>query len=97
MSQQNMTYIELVKIELQRNAPRLGKTLLDYYALLVLVKGDKCTAEDVHDAWALNEFRKFPEHWSIVPFRKLKPEVQAMDDEYAKAIRLTAKALGIWK
>lgn len=60
--------------------------LLDLYTLLVLVKGDEVTPEDVHDAWAVARQRTRPEHPDLIPFDGLDKEVQAYDEPYADAI-----------
>ncbi len=50
-----MNYIDEIKNELQSefNFSEEYIGLLDVYALLVLIKGEKCTNEDVHDAWSI--------------------------------------------
>jgi len=65
--------------------------LLDLYALLLLVRGEATTTEDVHDAWSLWRSRTDPQHRSVRPFAELSAEVQAMDEEYAEAIREAAR------
>ncbi len=65
--------------------------LLDLYTLLVLVKGEEVTLEDVHDAWAVWRSRTRRDHPSIVPFDDLTKEIQDYDAPYAEAIKLAAK------
>lgn len=65
--------------------------LLDLYALLLLVRGEATTTEDVHDAWSLWQSRTDPQHRSVRPFAELSAEVQAMDEPYAEAIREAAR------
>jgi hypothetical protein len=61
------------------------------YALLCRSKGEKVTAEDVHDAWSLWATLHAPKHPSLVPFNELRPEVQAYDEKYRIAIAHVAK------
>jgi len=70
------------------------QTLLDLYTLLVLVKGTECSAEDVHDAWAVAHQRVRPDHWSLVPFDQLKKSTAAFDILSRDAIRSAARQLG---
>ncbi len=85
-------YIQEVKGELALHM-NVEDDLLDLYALLVLVRGEKCTLEDVHDAWSIWRNRTLPSHQSIIPFYDLSVPVQEMDREYARAIIKTAKEL----
>ena len=64
--------------------------LLRLYALLVLVRGQDTSREDVHDAWALWRDVTRPDHPSLVPFSELTLDVQALDDKYVDAIRVAA-------
>lgn len=81
-----MTYIQQVVKDLGRELPGLAPELLDLYSLLVLVKGDDTTLEDVHDARAIWTNRIRPAHHSIIPFEDLTTEVQELDRKYADAI-----------
>ena len=67
--------------------------LLDLYTLLVLIKGTECSAEDVHDAWAVAHQRVRPDHWSLVPFDQLKESTAAFDILSRDAIRAAAGRL----
>lgn len=60
-----------------------SKETVKLYALLVLIKGENITLEDVHDAWSvMMSFRQYNppylghEHPSIVPFDQLSYETQ---------------------
>jgi len=90
-------YIQQVKDELANQLAEFDSSvedeLLDLYALLVLVRGEKCTLEDVHDAWSVWKNQTHATHRSLIPFGELSRQVQAMDNEYAVAIRKTAKEL----
>lgn len=86
-------YIQEVREELSVRIVDIDDELLDLYALLVLVRGEKCTLEDVHDAWSVWKNKTDEKHRSLIPFKELTPSVQAMDAEYALAIRKTAREL----
>lgn len=83
-----MNYIDIIKEELDF-CLEMGEEydeLLDMYALLVLLKGNRCTNEDVHDAWSVWQNRTMPEHRSLIPFDELTKEVQDSDSKYRDAI-----------
>lgn len=79
-------YVQTVIDELKDSLGGLPDELLDLYGLLVFVKGDKVTLEDVHDAWAIWKNRIRPDHHSLVPFDELSERVQELDRKYADAI-----------
>lgn len=81
-----MNYIQEMLDELSETLPGLPDELLDLYALLVAVKGDKVTLKDVHEAWAIWKNRILPDHRSLIPFDELTPEVQELDRKYADGI-----------
>lgn len=92
-----MNYIDEVKEELAKHI-KVGKGLMDMYALLVLIKGDEVTLEDVHDAWAVNinktwDTEQYGQHRSMVWFHKLSEETRNKDQKYVDAIRETARVL----
>jgi hypothetical protein len=99
-----MNYIDEIKEELSKHIT-VGKGLMRVYSLLVLIKGEEVTLKDVHDAWAVNinenwdkdkigaEGHKIGDHWSVIPFDRLKQETQEKDKEYVTAIRDTALIL----
>lgn len=87
-------YIDEVKEELLKHC-RIGKGLQNVYALLVLVKGEEVTLQDVHDAWAVNinqtwDFDTYGNHNSLIPFKDLLANVQDKDQHYVDAIKATA-------
>lgn len=92
-----MTYVEEVRECLVAAFPKLGeahrKDLLDQYTLLVLIKGEEVTPEDVHDAWSVRMSYIRPDHWSIIPFGELSEETQERDVKYALAIRGISQVL----
>lgn len=83
-------YVQQVKDAVAEFHPRLAPELLDMYALLVLVRGEEVTLKDVHDAWSVWKNQHRADHHSLIPFEQLSLEVQAMDDKYAKSIRIVA-------
>ena len=85
-------YIEQVREDLAKRID-VEPALLDLYALLAIVRGTQTTWEDVHDAWAVWRNQTQPDHQSIVPFEDLSKRVQAMDQEYAEAIKETAREI----
>lgn len=85
-----MTYVEHARALLAARIDVPGE-LLDLYALLLFVRGEAATTEDVHDAWSLWQSRTDPQHRSVRPFAELSDEVQAMDESYAEAIREAAR------
>jgi len=92
-----MNYIDEAREELAKHI-HVGKGLMRVYTLLVLIKGEETTLQDVHDAWAVNISETWDketngEHWSLVPFDELKPETQAKDQKYVDGIRKTARIL----
>ncbi len=85
-----MNYIDTVKTELGARLD-IENDLLDLYTLLVFVKGENCTLEDIHDAWAIWENNTNEKHKSIVPFKELSKDVQELDREYMEQVRIVAK------
>lgn len=79
-------YVQEVLDELDNEIGGLPNELLDLYGLLVFVKGDKVTLEDVHDAWSIWKNRIRPDHHSLIPFNELSERVQELDRKYADAI-----------
>ena len=68
--------------------------LLDLYTLLVLIKGTECSAEDVHDAWAVARQRERPGHPALVPFSLLDDSAAKLDIPYRDEIRSAARQWG---
>lgn len=92
-----MNYVDEIKQELLKQV-NIGKGLQDVYALLVLVKGEEVTLEDVHDAWSVNinktwDFEQYGNHRSLIPFNQLSKEVQDKDQNYVDAIKNVAKII----
>lgn len=88
-----MTYLDDARDALAYELPGLHPELLDLYTLLVHVKGEQVTHEDVHDAWGLWTLRARPDHASLIPFSELAPEVQELDGPYVDAIKMVAAKL----
>ena len=94
------TYIDEVVEKVKEKTGLKGKNLIRLYALLVLVKGENVTLEDIHDAWSMdmnyreqNPYCYGHEHRSIVPFDKLSKETQDKDKEYLDALISVAKEI----
>ena len=67
---------------------------LDLITLLVLVKGEECSAKDVYDAWAVARQRQHPpEYGGLLPFNLLV-DAEALYVPYRDAIRMIARRLG---
>lgn len=77
---------------LNAEAPGEDPDLIRLYALLVLVKGEDTTLQDVHDAWSLWRNETVPSHPSIVPFDELPEDIQEWDRPYRDAIARAAEA-----
>jgi hypothetical protein len=88
-------YVERARRELEARYPRAAANtrLGDLYLLLVLTRGESVTLADVHDAWAVEQSRRRPDHWSIKPFEELDPDVAGKDQKYVTLIREVAAAL----
>lgn len=83
-------------------AHRLVMLLFDYdldpdlvflYALLVLVKGDEVTLEDVHRAWSVRMCSYNPNHVSLVPFSELSLASQELGRPFLEAIHQVSKEM----
>ncbi len=86
-----MSYVTEARAALLANYPgEADERLIDLYTLLVLVKGESVTLEDVHDAWAVWTEPTRPDHRSLVPFDQLSTEVQELDEPYRAAIAAAA-------
>lgn len=92
-----MTYVKKAReslvseLAIADSSVRDDSPLVDLYLLLVLVKGFEVTREDVHDAWSVWMQEVNPNHQSLLPFGDLAPEVQALDEKYAAAIRQASR------
>lgn len=94
------TYIDELVEKVSAATGLKSKETVKLYALLVLIKGENITLEDVHDAWSvMMNFRPYNppylghEHPSIVPFDKLSYETQQKDKKYADALIKVAKEM----
>lgn len=83
-------YLDAVAADIGALVPGCEQALLRIYAVLALAKGADVTRADVHHAWAAWRAATRPDHPSLVPFEDLSPEVQALDEPYAEAIRKVA-------
>jgi hypothetical protein len=90
-----MNYVQEVQEAL---AAKLGldPELRKLYALLVLVKGEETSLEDVHDAWSIWCNIDRPTHRSLIPFDQLTPKVQELDRLYMEVIHEVSREIK-WK
>lgn len=84
-------YVQRVIDKLSDRHPRCKPELIEMYALLALVRGEKTTLEDVHDAWSVWKNQHRPDHWSLIPFNELTAEKQALDQKYVDSIHIVAR------
>lgn len=92
-----VSYVDEVKGRLMAVFPKLAepkrRDLLDFYTLLVLIRGEETTAKHVHDAWAVRMANLRPDHWSLIPYEELPEDRQWKDDKYVRVIREIARSL----
>lgn len=93
----NRSYLDEIAIEIRRTAEpeavESEEDLLLYrvYAVLLLAKGEKVSAEDVHNAWAVWACENEPHSKSLIPFQELSLSAQSKDGAYVEAIHKVAK------
>ena len=92
-----MTYVDRARSilveELTARQAACEGPLVELYLLLVFVRQDATSLEDVHDAWSVWTSVRRPGHRSLVPFAELSREVQDLDEPYRAAIVATAERL----
>ena len=88
-----MNYIQKIKDNLSKKID-VENDLLDLYTLIVFLKGEKATLEDIHNAWSIWRNNTKPDHKSLIPFKGLSDEIQELDREYTSAIQETARECG---
>ena len=92
-----VTYIDQIAERVRSALPPQSRPseqadeLYRLYALLVLVRGEETTLEDVHDAWSTWMSGLNSSHRSLRPFRELDPDTQAADGPYLLAIKTVAR------
>lgn len=64
--------------------------LLRSYAVLVSVKGDQATLEDVHDVWAAWMADVNPDHPALRPFAELDDSTRQEDEPFLRAVLAVA-------
>jgi hypothetical protein len=89
-----MNYFEQVMSRLEELHPNMERDYYRAYALLVFVKGQKVTLEDVHDAWAMVRNETNPNHKDLVRFKKLPATIAEWDRPYAESIKKVAEEIG---
>jgi hypothetical protein len=95
-----INYIQLAENELEARLKMRGtpyEGLLQVYALLVFVVGERCTKRNIHDAWSSWQNLTQPEHRSLLPFDQLTKEVQRLDETYRLAVVEVARAIDVPK
>jgi len=93
-----MNYVQKVQDLLEEELKMKGtdyEGLLEVYGLLVLTVGEKCTKENIHDAWSIWQNKTMPEHWSLKSFEHLTDKVQDYDEPYRLAVIRVAKLINI--
>lgn len=88
-----MTYLDKARDALTVELHGLHPKLLDLYALLVHVKGEEVTCEDVHNAWATWQRPVNSSHPNMVPFEELAEWDKEKDQVYVDAIKAVAEKL----
>lgn len=90
-----VTYVQQARAALRRAYPTAAQDQVkeSLYLLLVLVKGQDVTAEDVHNAWAVWRSLADPTHQHLVPFDQLSAEVRELDLVYTQRVAAAAKEL----
>jgi hypothetical protein len=80
---------DAIRFEVNPDLLPAGDTasLFRIYAVLALAKGDRVTAEDVHNAWAAWMTESDPDHPSIKPFNELSADAKRQDEPFVDAIR----------
>jgi len=95
-----MNYINKI-YDLLDNELKLKNTpyedLLETYGLLVLIVGENCTNENIHDAWSIWKNKTDSTHKSLKPFNELTKEVQNLDEPYRLAVVKVSKYLKVSK
>lgn len=90
-----MNYVEEVIEDLRKHPTMNGcdTELLKQYALLVLVRGERTTERDVHDAWSIWITSQSPDHPSLIPFHELSDLKKNLDVPYMEAIHEVSRIL----
>lgn len=92
-----MNYIDDLALKIEHELPVQlrpddhSTELYRLYGLLVLLKGEHCTLQDVHDAWSAWMTPQQPHHKALIPFPNLTAEQQEQDRPYLDAIQRVAK------
>ena len=93
-----MNYLQKVAAEIRNRVPpeciptEDTADLFLIYAVLLLVRGEDVSREDVHNAWVAWISRRDEGHEAAVPFSELPLEIQAEDSVFVNAIRAVARA-----
>jgi hypothetical protein len=93
------SYLDKIAAEIRRTAdPDAALSdedlpLYRIYAVLLLVRGQDVTAEDVHNAWAAWASEHEPENRNLLPFKELSLRAQRKDQKYVDAIHQVAERM----
>lgn len=91
-----LNYLDDLAVQIRDSVPKSDlpdeetSDLFRIYAVLLLAKGQKVTAEDVHNAWVAWMTARESTHESLRPFRELSAAVASDDEPYLAAIRSVA-------
>jgi hypothetical protein len=94
-----VNYLDKIAAEIQRIAdpdavpPDEDLPLYRLYAVLLLIKGQKVTTGDVHNAWAAWASDHDPNNRNLLPFKELSLRIQRKDQAYVDAIHEAARRL----
>lgn len=89
----NLNYFDAVSAKLREHLPDVDIRFIRVYTLLILVKGEDTTMEDVHDAWSFVTTPQNPNHKSLIPFNNLTEEIQEYDRKYMEIIHKVSKEI----
>lgn len=69
-----------------------SESLFLLYALLATSTGTNTTLRDIHNAWAIWQFPKNPNHNALVPFEELTSDIKKEDEPFLEAtLRVAAE------
>jgi hypothetical protein len=93
-----VNYVDQLAHEIREQVPPAlqpegeAQLLFRLYALLARIKGERVSAEDVHDAWCIWMSTEDPSHPSIRPFEELDDQTRQEDEPFVDAIRQAVRS-----
>jgi hypothetical protein len=96
-----MTYLDEIATDIRKVVPTDAlpdaetSNLFRLYAVLLLVKGEAVTREDVHNVWVAWMEGNGDVHESMVPYDELPPSTKDEDSVFVAAIRHIARQRAI--